>query len=90
MTGFEHCRRSVPVQARHHHHVARRELVEQTAKLGAVSFGSARHLPKHRVGICGLQSVHLRRHCLPVRRDSRVAINHPRIMAVIYAKENHS
>lgn len=73
------------VEPRHRQHVARVELVEQPAKLGAIGLGSARCLLKHAHGSGGGERLHLRPHGLPVRRYPRVAINHAAIMQQIYA-----
>ena len=54
------CGRSLPVEPRHHQHVAGVELVEHAAKLRPVGLGSTRHFAEH-----------LARPVLPQCRDLR-------------------
>ena len=63
-------------------------MVESAAKLGAVGLRAARHFLKHLPRSGGRQRADLRRNALAIRRDSGVAVDHPRIMTVTYAKES--
>lgn len=77
-----------PVESRHHEHVAGIEGGDRARKLGAVALRPAGRLAEHLDGSGGGQRADLRFDALAVRGYPCIAIDHARIMAVTYAKEN--
>jgi hypothetical protein len=75
------------IEPRHQKHVAGVELVERTAKLGAIGRRAAGRLTPHLLRAGGPQLLHLRVDALAVRRYPCIGVNHGAILPLYFAPE---